>query len=561
MIWLFAVMGVIGFNVQTETSSLYKNYILSSFFSSNLSFQINQIYLIPDFTWTGKKNTVSHTVENTHQFLCKASWYNWNVQGFMMREKIDQHSGFTEIYDGYITLGRQYSLNSWDFQTEIGPAWSYYTSQDDTSFEINNSGILLNAGLFKLSGNYNLDFDYKMDWRNETQSHHTNLTLNLDYYGLEGSISGIFNDEKYPLTGGSSHYQKREIYSELKYFLPGWLNTRTNLYMDFRWREKVYPEKAAYNFTDIFGDGGISLQTDFQIGGTELVYNFIFSQGYGTSIKESTKNEDFYTAEILLSCLGKRRNFQIQFDIYQSIYRFYKQKEYYQSDFDVADCGWNLLFSTISSSLWSVQAGLNYRENNTVYISGQYSINNSTHKSYGVFTQASYYLWKSIKLDQKASLKADYTYVQYDQQRNILNRCYDNYSLMEIPITTTISCYLEGKWSLEDRGGYRQSENPDDDRWYFYRNKFIENWLVNVQISWSSNSRTVTPFMGIEEKVTYFANGQQIGNILDYQQIKSMGVEILVEQPPGNFSLNVKRELYNEGKELWEVRLSLFYWF
>ncbi len=400
-------------------------------------------------------------------------------------------------------------------------------------------------------------WNYELDRRTKTTSHHNSVYLEYSRKRLSTSVTGIFNDEIFPLTRGSTHYRRIELLSDGRWELYRAKIISLESYWTLRYLNKLYPDKNELSLRDIYSEGGLT--TKFT--GDNINFSTSFIQGYGLSNRGAEENEEIKAGKLSVNFEIRRGNSNLSTTGFLSIYRFYKPELSYYSDYDIADRGYSCSYENKISENLYYEVLFSYRESQTVFISSNYSGNNVKHKTYLALTRAFYSPFEYINIEQISSIKADYTLLQFHQDRNILNRTFENILNFYIPVTNKVTCFTGGKITLQDRGGYKNPDEGDKHIWYFYRNKFLNNWEVDFGLQYGNNNIYIMPHIKFQEKVTYQANGNIVMGIETYKNIITYGVELKIYDSQTQIYCNLDRIVYSGGKELWDLNLSLLYWF
>ncbi len=107
----------------TEVSSVYKNYVLSSYFNQNIEVQHGFFNIIPELSWTGKRNTVSMATEQSVLISTIISAGVWKMKFSGIRDIMETKPDIATSYDFYISIFRNFNFKVFEISAEAGPVY------------------------------------------------------------------------------------------------------------------------------------------------------------------------------------------------------------------------------------------------------------------------------------------------------------------------------------------------------------------------------------------------------------------------------------------------------
>lgn len=552
---LFFIITAFSFNV--ESSTVYRNSILSSSLYARNFFSYGRFNLYQEAGWSGKRNLISGSLDEKYNFGILSKFGKNDLRLSADFSKVENFSITTRTQTLKLTAGRETSIGDYFFRTSISPSLEMYSSRTDTQIEAANPGLTfeLDAGRYLTFAD--ITAGVAAEIKKLTKKYTGKGEVSLSLRTLQNRISGRIDAETYPVTGGRTKFNRYEILMNGKWNFFGAGKFFAETYWNTKYLSKRYPESDYFSNEDFFAEAGCFV--DIYMYGT--AFKIDYSQGFGFHSRQAVGDEDIMTSRLLCDASYTNANFSARADAYMSIYRFFQDRTFSYGDYDVSDRGAGLDLAAILNDRLNADVSFFYRENRTVYLSENYSESNTWHRTYsfsaGAFLRP--FDWLSIR--QNSSIKTDYTFFIYSSDRNVLFRKYENKLEINTDVFPKIQIFCNGSFSIQDRGGYKKIDEITGGKWYFLRNRHVRSFDVLTGVKLATPWGFSKPYGGIEEKAVFMAEGNELGSMESYSLKSYAGLGLEFSVSKGQAVFDLRGIIDDKGEDQWEANFYLLFLF
>ncbi|MBN1150697.1 hypothetical protein JXA84_05700 [candidate division WOR-3 bacterium] len=545
------------FSLNIETFTLFKNNILSSNLLLRNSFEKWNYRIDPEASWSGKRNLVSGSLDEKYNFSL-LSRKDANIIAVTADfSRIKNTSATTTFQTFKLSLARDAELRGFSFRTTVAPSLETYSARSDSFSQTSNPGVSFGIEARKKLSFINMLSELTAEIKNLTKKYSAKADVSVLTSRFQNYLEGKVEVESYPATAGRTRFNKYELFSEGRWDFFAAEFGAAQSYWQAKYYSKRYPESGLSSEENLFVQTGLYSNAYYKI----FTLKADFSQGFGFHKRPELGDENILTSKLFCSLSFSAEKFSGNASGYMSIYRFDQASLESSGDYDVSDRGAGLNFIFYLTDRINAEGSFFYRDNRTIYLSRYYSESNTEHRTYSVSAGAFFRPCDFFKIRQRSTIKTDYTFFLYSSDKNVLFRKYENTLETDLEIYPGIALFFDGTLSIQDRGGYKKTDETGSGKWYFLRNRYIRDFDILSGVRIGNFERFIKPFCGIVEKAVFRAEGETIGGLESYSLKGYAGIGLEYSGSRGEIVLDLRNTIDNKGDDQWEASFYSLLWF
>ncbi len=554
---MILLISLLALSFNTESSVVYRNRILSSNLYLRNSFGIGGFNFYPEAGWSGKKNLVSGMIDEKTDFSLLSRYKNSYFRFLADFSRVENFSSETRTQSIALTAGKEIRAGNTMIYASLTPTLEIYTRRTDTLARVENPGAAVDLEVVRSFFFADVRAGLAAEVKKLTKRYTARTEASFNIKEIQNHFSGRADFESYPSTGGRTRFNRYEFTADGRWNFFRHSGFFAESYWKTRYLAKKYPESDFFSNEDFFAEGGCF----FDLYLRHASFRLDFSQGYGVHSKRAVGEEDIVTSKLLFETRWGNQIFSAGANGYMSIYRFFQNGGESYGDYDVSDRGAGLNLSADLNRGIYADCSFLYRENSTVYISENYSESNTVHRTYSLSAGAFLKPFDFLTLRQISTIKTDYTFFVFASDRNVIFRKYENKIEITADVADGFSILLNGIYAMQDRGGYKKTDENVGGKWYFLRNRHLRSFDAMAGVKMRIPGGVVKPYGGIEEKTSFHANGEELTGVESYAMKGYAGLGMEYSGPKGQAVLELRRIMDKKSEDQWEANLYLIFWF